>query len=114
MENLSKETFIEKVAELNESSISSNWNYKSERPCVIDFYADWCGPCKQLTPILKQISQEDLNVDIYKVNVDDSHELSVAFGIKSIPTLLFCNKEGFETVVGLSNYNTIKERIKKL
>jgi len=87
MENLTKETFKEKVFDFE---AGEEWAFKGERPAVIDFYADWCGPCKTVAPILEELSAEyDGKVDIYKVNTEDEHELSGIFGIQSIPSILF-------------------------
>jgi thioredoxin 1 len=71
------------------------WNYKGERPAVIDFYAVWCGPCKATAPILESLAGEYAGkVDFYKVDVDKQQELAAMFGIRSIPSLLFIPKEG--------------------
>jgi thioredoxin len=72
-----------------------NWNFKGARPAIIDFYADWCGPCKRLTPIMEELSKEyDGLVDIYKVNIDTEQELAGAFGIMSVPSILFIPMTG--------------------
>ena len=87
MENLTTETFKEKVFDFE---AGEEWTFKGERPAVIDFYADWCGPCKTVAPILEELSTEyDGKVDIYKVNTEDEHELAGMFGIQSIPSILF-------------------------
>lgn len=66
------------------------WSYKGKRPCVIDFYATWCGPCKQLSPRLERLSAEYAGrVDFYKVDVDREGDLAGLFGIHSVPSLLF-------------------------
>ncbi len=66
------------------------WKYEGERPAIIDFYADWCGPCKMVAPILKELSEEyEGKVDFYKVDTEVEQELSYVFGIRSIPSLLF-------------------------
>ena len=71
------------------------WNYKGERPAIIDFYADWCGPCKMVAPIMEELSTEYAGkVDIYKVDTEVEQELSAVFGIRSIPSILFIPKEG--------------------
>ncbi|MEI8095143.1 MAG: thioredoxin [Spirochaetales bacterium] len=72
-----------------------DWKFEGDLPCIVDFYADWCGPCKMVSPILDQISQEYAGkVNIYKVNTDEEQEVSQAFGIQSIPSLLFIPKTG--------------------
>jgi len=92
MEHLTKETFLEKVFNYEKNQ---EWKFEGELPCLIDFYADWCGPCKMVAPILEELSKEfDGKVNIYKVNTEVEQELAAAFGIQSIPSLLFCPKEG--------------------
>ena len=72
-----------------------NWIYKGALPAIIDFYADWCGPCKAVSPVLEELSEEyDGRVLIYKIDTDKEQELSMLFGIQSIPTLLFIPMEG--------------------
>lgn len=71
------------------------WNYKGEKPAIIDFYADWCGPCKMVAPILEELSNEYKDkVDIYKVDTEKEQELSAMFRVRNIPSLLFIPKEG--------------------
>lgn len=71
------------------------WNFKGQRPAIIDFYADWCGPCKAVAPVLEELSIEFSDqLDIYKIDTDAEAELSALFGIQSIPTLLFIPVEG--------------------
>ena len=87
MEHLTKETFIEKVFDYENSK---DWKFNGKLPAIIDFYADWCGPCKQIAPILEELSGEfSGKVDMYKVNTEDQQELAAAFGISSIPSILF-------------------------
>ena len=89
MIELNLETFKEKIFDFGDGG-EVEWNYIGEKPCIIDFYADWCGPCKSIAPILEEIEKEyDGKINIYKVNVDENQELSVMFGIQSIPALLF-------------------------
>jgi thioredoxin len=69
---------------------ATEWSYKGELPAIVDFYADWCGPCKMVAPILEDLSKEyEGKLVIYKIDTDAEQELSAAFGIQSIPTLLF-------------------------
>lgn len=92
MENLTKESFKNKVFNFEESQ---EWDYKGENPCIIDFYADWCGPCRMVAPVLEELSKEyEGKVDIYKVDTDKEQELAAMFGISSIPSILFVPKEG--------------------
>ena len=72
-----------------------DWKYQGTLPAIIDFYADWCGPCKMVAPILEELSKEyEGKLLIYKVNTDMEQELSAVFGIQSIPTLLFIDANG--------------------
>ena len=71
------------------------WNFKGDKPAIIDFYADWCGPCKMVAPILEELSDDYAGkVDIYKVDTEVEQELSAVFGIRSIPSLLFIPTDG--------------------
>lgn len=71
------------------------WKYAGSLPAIIDFYADWCGPCKAIAPVLEELSQEfEGQLLIYKIDTDAEAELSSVFGIQSIPTLLFIPQEG--------------------
>ncbi len=91
-EILTKQTFLEKVFNYE---ANKEWKFEGELPCIIDFYADWCGPCKQVAPILEELSDEFAGkINIYKVNTEVEQELAGAFGIKSIPSMLFCPGEG--------------------
>ena len=72
-----------------------DWKYKGDKPAIIDFYADWCGPCKMVAPIMEELSEEYAGkVDIYKVDTEVERELSTVFGIRSIPSLLFIPMNG--------------------
>jgi len=92
MEHLTKETFQEKVFNFSKNK---EWKFEGDLPCMIDFYADWCAPCKIVTPILEELSKEYKGkLNIYEVNTGEQQELAAAFGIRSIPSLLFCPKQG--------------------
>ena len=91
-EHLTKETFISKVFNYE---TNKEWKFEGDKPCIIDFYADWCGPCKMVAPILEELSKEyEGKLDIYKVDTEQETELASVFGIRSIPSLLFVPKEG--------------------
>ncbi len=90
--HLTKETFLSKVFDYETNRI---WKFEGERPCVIDFYADWCGPCKMVAPILEELAKDfDGKLDFYKVNTDEEMELASIFGIRNIPSILFVPTEG--------------------
>ena len=73
----------------------ADWKYLGELPAIIDFYADWCGPCKMIAPLLEELSDEYKGkISIYKVDTDVEQELSAVFGIQSIPTMLFIGADG--------------------
>lgn len=92
---------------------SEEWNYKGGLPAIIDFYADWCGPCKAVAPTLEQLSEEYAGkVDIYKIDTDAEPELSGLFSIQSIPTFLFIPVEGAPMIQrGALPKNVFKEVI---
>jgi thioredoxin len=74
---------------------NKEWNYLGSTPAIIDFYADWCGPCKAVAPVLEELAKEyDGRLTIYKVNTDVEQELAAVFGIQSIPTFLFIPQTG--------------------
>jgi thioredoxin 1 len=92
MELLTTATFKEKV---HNYEINKEWKFEGKNPCIIDFYADWCGPCKMVAPVMEELSKEYKGkVDIYKVDTEDQQELASIFGIRSIPSVLFIPKEG--------------------
>lgn len=87
VEHLTLESFKEKVFDYENNK---EWKYKGTEPCLIDFYADWCGPCKMIAPILDELSNEyEGKIKIYKINTEHEQELAAMFGIRSIPSLLF-------------------------
>lgn len=92
MEHLTAASFKEKVFNYD---VSKEWKYAGDKPAIIDFYADWCGPCKMVAPILDELSTEyDGKVQIYKVDTDKEQELAAVFGIQSIPSILFIPMDG--------------------
>ncbi len=91
-EMLTKSDFLTKVFDYENNK---EWNYKGDVPAVIDFYADWCQPCKIVAPILEELSEEyDGKIKIYKVDTEVEQELAGIFGIRSIPSLLFIPIDG--------------------
>lgn len=90
---LDKAAFLKRVVNFEKSP--TVWNYLGDKPAVIDFYADWCGPCRRLAPLLDELAAEyDGQVYIYKVNVDKEKEIAEAFGITSLPTIVFVPMKG--------------------
>jgi thioredoxin 1 len=92
MEHLTTAAFKEKVVDFeNEKS----WSYRGERPAIIDFFAEWCGPCKMLGPVLEKVAEEYAGrVVVYKVDIDKEPKLADLFNIQSVPTLLFVPCQG--------------------
>lgn len=92
LEHLTTETFKEKVFNYE---TNTDWKFIGDKPCVIDFYADWCSPCKMVAPILEELGTEyEGKLTIYKVDTEDQQELASIFGIRSIPSILFIPMEG--------------------
>jgi len=92
IEYLTAETFKQKVFDYSKSK---TWSYKGKLPCIIDFYADWCRPCKMIAPYLEELSETYKGkIYVYKVNTDKEQELAQAFGIQSIPAVLFVPMSG--------------------
>jgi thioredoxin 1 len=86
-EHLTKETFATKVFDYEKNK---DWKFEGQVPAIIDFWAEWCGPCKMISPVLEEISKEyEGKLNVYKVNVDEEVDVASAFGIQSIPSLLF-------------------------
>ena len=86
---------------------------KSEKPVLIDFYADWCGPCKMLSPIIDEIAEENSEIKVVKVNVDDSQDLAMKYQVMSIPTLVVIkNREEVNRSVGLIDKSQVANLIK--
>ena len=90
---LTKADFLKKVADYEKNP--TEWKYLGDKPALIDFYASWCGPCKVLAPVLEELAAEyGDQIYIYKIDTEAEQELAAAFGIRSIPTLLFVPMEG--------------------
>jgi thioredoxin 1 len=95
--HLTKAEFLKRVC--NYEANPDEWKYEGTVPCIVDFYATWCGPCKMLSPILEELAKEyDGKIVVYKIDVDKEEELAAAFGVQSIPTLIWCPMKGNPTV----------------
>jgi thioredoxin len=110
LEHLTKETFKSKIFNFEENK---EWKYEGTKPAIIDFYADWCGPCKMVAPILEDLKKEyGEKLDIYKVDTEEEKELSAMFGIQSIPSLLFIPLTGQpQMAMGALPKETFKQAI---
>ena len=110
IEHLTKETFFDKVFNYEKNQ---DWKFEGELPCIIDFYADWCGPCKMVAPVLEELATEYKGkINIYKIDTEAEQELSMAFGIRSIPSMLFCPKDGQpQMAVGALPKDALKKAI---
>jgi thioredoxin 1 len=112
-EHLTKETFISKVFNYE---ANKEWKFEGNRPCIIDFYADWCGPCKMIAPVLEELGREyEGKLDIYKIDTEKETELASVFGIRSIPSLLFVPKKGQpQMAMGALPKDTLVKAFKEL
>ena len=91
--HLTKAEFLKKVYDYEKSP--DEWVYNGDKPCIIDFYADWCRPCKIVGPIMTDLAEKyNSQITVYKINIDEERELAQFFGISSIPTVLFCPMNG--------------------
>jgi thioredoxin len=113
MEHLTKQSFLEKVFNYE---VNKEWKFEGELPCIIDFYADWCQPCKMVAPILEELAKEyEGKINIYKIDTEAEQELAGAFGIRSIPSILFCPKEGQPQMsMGALPKDSLKQAIEEI
>lgn len=114
VQELTAETFKQKV--MNYDIHPNEWIFEGSRPAIIDFYATWCGPCKQTAPIVEKLAEDYAGrIDVYKVDVDQQQELAAFFGVQSIPTILFIPKEGTpQRVSGAMPRSGFDEAIKQV
>lgn len=110
LEHLNKDTFKSKVFNFE---TNKDWKFEGDKPAIIDFYADWCGPCKMVAPILEELKSEyGDKLDIYKIDTEAERELAGMFGIQSIPSLLFIPSEGEpQMAMGALPKDTFKKAI---
>ena len=108
--NISKQEFIENVFDFENEK---EWKYKGDVPCLIDFSAEWCAPCRQLSSILIELEKEYKGkINIYKIDVDNETEISSHFNIRSIPTILICKKDSNpDKLLGFKSKINLKEII---
>ncbi|MEI8347106.1 MAG: thioredoxin [Pseudomonadota bacterium] len=113
MQHLTIEMFKEKIYDFDNNK---TWQFKGALPVIIDFYADWCGPCQSLSPILEDLSQEYAGkVDFYKVDTEQEEALSAMFNIRSIPSMLFIPLgEEPQMAAGALSKSALKEAILKV
>lgn len=92
VEKLTTAEFQSKVFDFK---VNKEWKFAGKLPCIVDFYADWCRPCKIIAPYLDELAvQYKGKINVYKVNIDHEKELAGAFGISGIPAVLFCPIDG--------------------
>jgi thioredoxin len=111
VEHLTEESFKNKVFNFEENK---EWKFEGELPCLIDFYADWCGPCKIVGPILEELQNEyEGKINVYKIDTESERNLAGMFGIQSIPSLLFVPQNGQpQMAVGALPKESLKKAIK--
>ena len=111
---LNKADFLTKV--FNYEKQNKEWIYEGKKPCIIDFYADWCGPCKMVAPIMKELAATYKDeIIFYKIDTDVERELAAVFGVSSIPTILFVPVDGPpRAAVGALPKETMVEQIKQI
>jgi thioredoxin 1 len=113
VESLTKESFLQKVFNYEQNK---EWKYEGELPCIIDFYADWCRPCKMVEPVLQELAQEyQGKLNIYRVDTQAQQELAAVFGIRSIPSILFVPlNDKPQMAVGALPKKALKKAIKEI
>lgn len=109
---LDTKSFCEKVADIN----SAEWKYLGDKPAIVDFYADWCGPCQKQAPILEEIAKKYAGqIYVYKVNTDENPDVANTFVYQGIPTLLFIPMTGDPTInVGLMQQEDVEKVVEEI
>ena len=112
--HLTKGGYLRRVNDYENNG--GKWEFKGERPVLIDFFATWCGPCQRLSPVIEELAKEyEGKVDIYKVDVDQEEELAAQFNIRSIPTLVFASKElEPQVTVGAMSKGQLKDSLDQM
>jgi len=113
VESLTKDSFLQKVFNYEQNK---EWKFEGELPCIIDFYADWCGPCKMVEPILQELAQEyQGKLNIYRVDTQAQRELTAFFNIQGIPSMLFVPLNGKpQMATGALPKKILKKAIKEV
>jgi thioredoxin len=113
METLTEDSFLQKVFNYEQNK---EWKFEGKLPCIVDFYADWCAPCKMVEPILQELAQEyQGKLNIYRVDTQDQQELAATFGIQSIPSILFVPlNDKPQMAVGALPKKTLKKAIEEV
>jgi len=111
-EHLTEAAFKQKVHDFDKNK---TWKYMGKTPAIVDFYADWCGPCRSVAPFLEELSKEyGTKIKVYKVNTDDNPRVASAFQITGIPTFLFINSKGeYKKMVGAMQKSGFEQQIKE-
>ncbi|MCX6223313.1 MAG: thioredoxin domain-containing protein, partial [Bacteroidia bacterium] len=112
---LTKNDFIKRVMDFEKNK--TEWVYKGDKPAIVDFYADWCGPCKKVAPALEELAGEYAGkIYIYKINIDKEPELAGLFGVKNIPTFLIIPMKGKPSMSSgaSANHTENKTRFKQI
>ena len=107
--------FLSRVFDYTAPNVTE-WKYKDETPCIIDFYATWCGPCKKIAPTLKELAMKYKDsIYVYKVDVDKEKRLAGAMGIQSMPTVVFIPVKGQpQVIVGAADKETFHRAVKEV
>ena len=112
IQHLTKETFLNEVFNYEKNK---EWKFEGEKPCIIDFYADWCGPCKIQDPILEKLENKfGDKIEFKKINVDDNLQLANKYGIRVVPTLILeCNGKIIEHYIGVTRPEILEADLNK-